>query len=389
MAERVISTRRHALDALRGIAILLVVTWHYLPQPWTPVRTGALAAIRKVNTLSWSGVDLFFVLSGFLIVGILIDNRSATNYFRTFYIRRFFRIVPLYAIVLALAACAIDWRTDWKVYLAHLIFQQNTVVAFTGVWGLPWLEVTWSLAVEEQFYLLAPFIVRVVRPRRLPAVLLGCIAAAPICRLAIWAALPAALAPAAAMTLLPCRMDALAVGGLIAWAVRDPVWRRALADRRLISATGCGAGALGVVIPIAAGWAWPSTYVWTVGLSFIAMFYGVVLVVFLRTPVERLAMSPVLRPLTAAGIGAYSIYLCHLAVRQAASAAMPVRGDLMSWALYGAVLIGANAVVAVCCWMLVERRMIRRGHRARYDARVATTGSPATADGPNRELASW
>jgi peptidoglycan/LPS O-acetylase OafA/YrhL len=374
-------TRRHALDVLRGIAVLLVVTWHYLPQPWTPVQNGALAAIRRVNALSWSGVDLFFVLSGFLIVGILIDNRLATNYFRTFYIRRFFRIVPLYVLVLVFAAFSIDWRTEWKSYLAHLIFQQNAVVASTGVWGLPRLEVTWSLAVEEQFYMIAPLVVRLARPRRLPLVLLGCIAVAPLFRVAMWAVLPPARAPFAAMTLLPCRMDSLAVGALVAWTARDPAWRRRLAERRLLMAAAAVAGTLGVVIPIGAGWTWPSIYVSTVGLSFIAMFYGVVLVVFLRASAERLVTSPLLRPFTAAGIGAYSIYLFHFAIRETAYAAMPVRRNLLSWALYGAVLVGANAVVALCCWTLVERPMIRRGHRARYDVGVATRGRPATVAG--------
>ena len=107
------------------------------------------------------------------------------------------------------------------------------------------------------------------------------------------------------------------------------------------------------------------------------MFYGVVLVVFLRSSVERLVMSPVLRPLTAAGIGAYSIYLFHLAIRDTASAATPVRGSLLSWALYGAVLVGVNAVIAVCCWTLIERPMLRRGHRARYDLMVAATRDSA------------
>ena len=104
-----VSRRHQALDAIRGVAILLVVTWHYLPQPWSPVRNYLLASIRTVNTLSWSGVDLFFVLSGFLIVGILIDNRSATNYFHTFYIRRVCRIVPLYVVALVVAALSLDW----------------------------------------------------------------------------------------------------------------------------------------------------------------------------------------------------------------------------------------------------------------------------------------
>src|SRR5262245_13203211 len=87
------------LDGLRGLAILLVLLWHYAVGP-VIVHQSTLAnflIVRSLN-LAWSGVDLFFVLSGFLIGGILLDHRDTTHYFRTFYIRRICRIVPLYAL---------------------------------------------------------------------------------------------------------------------------------------------------------------------------------------------------------------------------------------------------------------------------------------------------
>ena len=102
-----LSGRIPELDGIRGLAILLVLVLHYAVEP------GILYVERdwQVRTLmcfrlSWSGVDLFFVLSGFLIGGILLDAKYADDYYRTFYLRRFYRIVPLYALlILILGAC--------------------------------------------------------------------------------------------------------------------------------------------------------------------------------------------------------------------------------------------------------------------------------------------
>ena len=79
--------RSNAVDALRGLAITLVAGQHWLGLPF-----------------GWTGVDLFFVLSGYLLGGILIDNRNARNYFSTFYMRRAFRILPLYWLLLAISS---------------------------------------------------------------------------------------------------------------------------------------------------------------------------------------------------------------------------------------------------------------------------------------------
>src|SRR5277367_3139858 len=87
------------LDGLRGLAILLVMIWHFIATPNATHQTLFARAVTDVFRLTWSGVDLFFVLSGFLIGGILIDAKDASNYFSTFYIRRIFRILPIYFVV--------------------------------------------------------------------------------------------------------------------------------------------------------------------------------------------------------------------------------------------------------------------------------------------------
>ena len=82
------------LDGLRALAILLVVAWHYIG-----IVGGAESTLWRIFVFGRSGVDLFFVLSGFLIGGILIDAKESRNFFRTFYIRRAFRILPVYLLL--------------------------------------------------------------------------------------------------------------------------------------------------------------------------------------------------------------------------------------------------------------------------------------------------
>ena len=86
------------LDGLRGIAIALIFWFHYFVS-FVEVKPGSAAAfLQACGKLSWTGVDLFFVHSGFLIGGILLDARGPSNYFRVFHTRRFYRILPLFSI---------------------------------------------------------------------------------------------------------------------------------------------------------------------------------------------------------------------------------------------------------------------------------------------------
>lgn len=163
------------LDGLRGIAIIIVVFFHYWTMAIVPFGK-ASKLIIGFSSLFWSGVDLFFVLSGFLIGGILIRNRTSPNYFKTFYIRRFTRIFPIY--FLSLALFFICSSIPFFMQIPDLInspipiwpfglFIQNFFIIpdnLTPAWLVP----TWSLAIEEQFYLFIPLIVYFLPPKKLP-----------------------------------------------------------------------------------------------------------------------------------------------------------------------------------------------------------------------------
>ena len=149
------NSRLPELDGLRATAIILVLISHHLaaiPVHW----------IKAVADAGWVGVDLFFVLSGFLIGGILLDQRAAANYYRVFYARRFFRIVPLYALLVVpgllvlglglqhlFAGNSLGGRAAGGLWFCPF-FLQN-VGAVLGMSPPNYLGPTWSVAVEEQF----------------------------------------------------------------------------------------------------------------------------------------------------------------------------------------------------------------------------------------------
>jgi peptidoglycan/LPS O-acetylase OafA/YrhL len=124
-----------ALDGLRGVAILLVLLWH-LAFDKIPT-SGPLSYLFALGRLSWSGVDLFFVLSGFLIGGILLDARDSSRYFKTFYLRRGFRILPLYGVVTGLYILdyLLSPGTSPIPLASYPTFTQNFWMAYLGIWG--------------------------------------------------------------------------------------------------------------------------------------------------------------------------------------------------------------------------------------------------------------
>ena len=153
-----------SLDGLRGVAILLVVVYHLFP------HRGA-GFLGYLTSGAWFGVDLFFVLSGFLITGILFDTQGAPFFYRNFYIRRALRLSPVYIVFIALAAIFQRQPTGhpWYISAAFILYASNLVLFFIPnfQWGLPVVTGhTWSLAVEEQFYLMWPWIVTRLRTRR-------------------------------------------------------------------------------------------------------------------------------------------------------------------------------------------------------------------------------
>lgn len=156
------------LDGIRGIAILLVMLSHFIMADKTSVSDSAIARLLHSGYL---GVDLFFVLSGFLITGILIDSKNSPNYFSVFYMRRALRIFPLYYGLLAIAWLTAQFITPrYPVNLSEVdsmawywLYASNIGMAVKGGWltSPSWIGLGhfWSLAVEEQFYLFWPLVV--------------------------------------------------------------------------------------------------------------------------------------------------------------------------------------------------------------------------------------
>ncbi|HXI20542.1 MAG TPA: acyltransferase, partial [Gemmatimonadales bacterium] len=223
-------TRPHlpGLDGVRGVAILLVMAFHFTTYGPGPYRTLDLAVLGP-SSIGWAGVDLFFVLSGFLITGILLDERDSPRFYRDFYARRVLRILPLYfaALVVWLVIAPLFARWVPALQVPHgsapwlWAHASNIYLAITRSYArVPFgTGHFWSLSVEEQFYLLWPFLVRHLRPASLARACVGAIVLAFLSRLFCVVELHNALA---AYVLLPCRLDALALGGLLAVLHRDP-----------------------------------------------------------------------------------------------------------------------------------------------------------------------
>ncbi len=168
------------LDTLRGVAILAVVFYHGFSQCDTTGLPGIVRAVFAATRLGWLGVNLFFVLSGFLITGILLDSKGTPRYYKSFYVRRALRILPAYLLLLLLLLLlprigVVEGRVSWSFVGLSLIYLSN-VTNFFGV-AMQYGPL-WSLAVEEQFYLLWPAAVRNLSQRALAffalAVFLGC-----------------------------------------------------------------------------------------------------------------------------------------------------------------------------------------------------------------------
>jgi len=178
--------RLPVLDGVRGLAILMVMLHHFTPDHG--------AGILSVLHLGWVGVDLFFVLSGFLITGILFDAKGSANYFQNFYARRGLRIFPLYYGILLLILFALpllqwldvihvpglDQVRVWQPWL--WLHSSNLLLAWKGQWmldsGVIRMNHFWSLAVEEHFYLVWPVVVALFDRKSLMKIAAGVIIAA-------------------------------------------------------------------------------------------------------------------------------------------------------------------------------------------------------------------
>ena len=346
-----------ALDGFRGVATLMVIVSHYFGE----VPHGIRALM-----VGWLAVDMFFVLSGFLIGKLIIERRHHANFFKVFYVRRFCRIIPAYVVVVLAIALIIGrlpgaWsEADPTIPLwAYLAFVQNVFMVTTHSIGSHWLAPTWTLAVEEHFYLLAPAAI-VFTPRRwLVPVLVAVGVAAVGVRIAIYAS---GISSFAALVLLPGRADLLVCGLLAALAIKTPgiPWGRLIPALRLV--------------PFAALTAAMAMYAVDRGLSSVAtpLLLGVglatyLLCIVLDTPEARRYQSGVLQFF---GNNGYCLYLTHLPILGLMHGLLlGTTPDLVTPAQW-AVTLAALPVCVLAGWgltRLVEEPLIRFGRTWRWD----------------------
>ena len=364
------------LDGLRGLAIAIVLGYHYISIAIQTPPQGLIGFLFSSTRLFWCGVDLFFVLSGFLIGGILLESRDSPNYFKTFYIRRFCRIVPIYLLFVSSVGLAywliyrpIGARLDWAFagtlpWYSYLSFAQNIWMAKFTAPGSLVLCITWSLAVEEQFYLLLPALIRYVRRSALPHVFLTGIFMAPVVRIFISIHFPEH--GAAPYVLLPCRMDSLFLGALCSYCLQDPENWKKFVERRVWMWIALFVLIAGALVMNKSAFALDTVWL---GYDWIALLFTTLLILALTNSESFLGRMLRWRWLRELGTIAYGTYLFHYLVYSLCMAMLTDHGYVLaSWKDFGVTLLalGITLTFAKLSWRYFENPIVRWGHTWQY-----------------------
>jgi peptidoglycan/LPS O-acetylase OafA/YrhL len=385
-----------ALDGVRGLAILLVLIVHFQSfshESWTGGNFIDRAVLRVAN-VGWIGVDLFFVLSGFLITGIVYDARNGDGYFRNFYARRALRIWPLYygLLVIVFIVFPLIPRAGLDASLGDQIwywfYLQNWRPALQpGLVENFFHSATshfWSLAIEEQFYLVWPAVVLLLSRRKLMLVCAATVAFSFAFRCALRAG---GADPELAFRWTPARMDTLAVGALLALAARSPVdWERVLRWRLPV---GLAAAALvGVLFVGGRGLNTDDLGVQTAGYTALAMMFGALLVSVVTAgsgaPLKRFFVHNLM---TTLGRYSYGLYVVHLPIcvflrwRVDERGGLPLLGgmQLPATIAFFAVAGAASFAIAWLSYNLYERRFLQLKSRFYGSARPPASPGPVPA----------
>jgi len=355
-----------ALDSVRGLAILVVTLYRFGGGGDGPAR--AIDHVWLID-MGQRGVDLFFVLSGFLITGILFDSKSKPRFFRNFYARRALRIFPLYYGVLAFAvlllpllttagAVAFQPAIDAQAWL--WLYGANVLQAIRGEWCLGAFNHFWSLAIEEHFYFLWPAIIYFTSRRTAMRACVGIFAASIVSR-GLWLASGGNDVAAEALTLL--RMDGLVLGSWLALAARSPnglgrIARWSLPTLLTFGTLAIAADALG-------------RRLFGLPYAFWACASGAALILIVaaspRRLLSRIGNSQVLQFFGKYSYGIYVfqlplIYLLAPVVTAGGLAAVFGSAALGQLA-YCILLLGITTLAALVSWHAFEKRLLALKHR--------------------------
>ena len=373
------------LDGVRGLAALLVVYVHLFLR-WVPAHPAPVFWLRTCSGMAWTGVDLFFILSGFLIGGILLRNREAENYYQVFYLRRAFRILPLYFVLLV---CFFAIRFGLPLghsesfaaggipFWTYPLLIQNFPMAQTGAWGAAPLSITWSVALEEQFYIFLPLLIRALSPRaQLPVFTLLALSG-PFFR---W------IIPVASPTfLLPGSLEPFFAGVILAWLYQHrsdlfdaPKWGT-------VALAVCATGGLGMA-RIAVGWGDFGLFRETV----ITVFWGAFLWLVLLFKGTRFTAPLRWAPLCWVGGISYGVYLLHLVFSHVAFlgvlGALPTESQGLVGFLLTCLAMALTLSVAGLSARYFERPLTALGHRQGYRKAAQADGillsKPPTEQSP-------
>jgi peptidoglycan/LPS O-acetylase OafA/YrhL len=388
-----VSRHLAGLDGVRGLAILLVMAVHFVGD--APASTAAQRLLVKAAGYGVLGVDLFFVLSGFLITGLLLDAKGDRHYFRNFYARRTLRIFPLYYGVLAALflvlplvvtpSALFEVARSGQVWL--WTYTANIRIALTGSWSaLTYMSHFWSLAIEEHFYLLWPLAVFLLPRPALERLCLGVLVGALLLRIGL---VLHGVNEISVSVLTPCRLDTLVAGGLLASLIRHE-----RLGPRLLEVSGRAALLLGAgVVALSAYCA-----IARVGLPVLhqvrssgyALFFGALTLVALKPPTHLVARLFQTRFLGYFGQYSYGLYVYHgliawLLVDLDAYAWLELRSGshVAAIAARGAAGFVASLAIAVCSYHLFEVRFLALKRHFQLPPAPADQPALAAQEGPS------
>jgi peptidoglycan/LPS O-acetylase OafA/YrhL len=350
------------LDAIRAFGITMVVLAHMWPYP---------RHFSRVLNLSWILMDSFFVLSGFLIAGILLDTRSRPDYYRNFYSRRALRILPVYYLLITVLTIGsfllgsgylyagipalYKWGSTWW----YFVYLGNVPIAITGRDATAvrfCLTPLWSLQIEEQFYLLFPLLVRRLKLQTLARVLLGLACFSTLLRIVLYWLYPTNTL--IQYVFLPCRMDGLALGALVAVRFRMGPWDLPKVRLTLVTVTLIAITLLSVTW---GGCSFVRPFNRTIGYLLSSITCAYVLLWLVRFRGSRLTACLRLSPVRHMSNISYAAYLFHIPI---AVALVPISAALGMKALSQGHLrvvsvFVLTVIVASLSWRFFESPLLR------------------------------